>query len=117
MGCGLSKAPLHHGDLLSHRHARTTVHGRLLIVQRHQDGMRKAHIAAAVGISRQCADPRITRYAAEGESGLHDRSTVDVQDRVHGPFPQHLPGILDVINDLAGTGGPHRLGLPGRGPR
>jgi hypothetical protein len=42
---------------VSHADARTTFHGRLLIVQRWQAGRRKAHIAAAMGISRKCAQP------------------------------------------------------------
>lgn len=58
---------------MSHRNARTTVHGRLLIVQRHQDGMPKAHIAAAMGISRKCVATWIARYEHEGEAGLRDR--------------------------------------------
>ncbi|MGQ1795847.1 IS481 family transposase [Kocuria oceani] len=60
---------------MSHRNARTTVHGRLLIVRRHQAGMPKAHIAAAMGVSRKCVATWIARYAAEGEAGLHDRSS------------------------------------------
>ncbi len=59
---------------MSHRNARTTFHGRLLIVQRHQAGMPKAHIAAAMGISRKCVATWIARYEHEGEAGLHDRS-------------------------------------------
>jgi transposase InsO family protein len=59
---------------MSHGNARTTVHGRLLIVQRHQAGVPKAHIAAAMGISRKCVATWITRYEHEGEAGLHDRS-------------------------------------------
>ncbi|BBX03020.1 hypothetical protein MMOR_44060 [Mycolicibacterium moriokaense] len=60
---------------MSHRNARTTLHGRMLIVQRHQQGWPQAHIAAAMGISRKCVHTWISRYAAEGEAGLHDRSS------------------------------------------
>ena len=60
---------------MSHRNARTTVHGRLLIVRRHQAGMPKAHIAAAMGISRKCVATWIARYEHEGEAGLRDRSS------------------------------------------
>jgi len=60
---------------VSHGNARTTVHGRRLIVARHQAGWRQAHIAAAMGISRKCVRTWITRYAAEGEAGLADRSS------------------------------------------
>jgi len=60
---------------VSHRNARTTFHGRLLLVQRHQAGWPKAHIAKAMGLSRKCVTTWIDRYAAEGEAGLRDRSS------------------------------------------
>jgi transposase InsO family protein len=60
---------------MSHGSARLTVHGRLLIVQRHQQGWRKAHIAAAMGVSRKCVKTWLDRYAAEGEAGLETRSS------------------------------------------
>ena len=60
---------------MSHRNARLTVHGRLLIVQRHQARWKQAHIAAAMGVSRKCVKTWIDRYVAEGEAGLHDRSS------------------------------------------
>ncbi|TWP42370.1 IS481 family transposase [Lentzea tibetensis] len=60
---------------MSHRNARTTFSGRLLIVQRHQAGWPQAHIAAAMGISRKCVRTWLGRYATEGEAGLHDRSS------------------------------------------
>ena len=60
---------------MSHRNARTTVQGRLLIVQRHCAGWKQAHIAKAMGISRKCVKKWIDRHAAEGEAGLADRSS------------------------------------------
>ena len=60
---------------MSHRNARTTVHGRLLIVERYQQGWPQAHIAKAMGISRQCVAKWLDRFAAEGEAGLADRSS------------------------------------------
>ena len=60
---------------MSHRNARTTFQGRLLIVARYQAGWPKAHIAAAMGISRKCVMTWLDRFAAEGEHGLHDRSS------------------------------------------
>ena len=60
---------------MAHRNARLTVHGRLLIVQRHQANWKQAHIAAAMGVSRKCVKTWIDRYATEGEAGLHDRSS------------------------------------------
>ncbi|WP_395657829.1 IS481 family transposase [Nocardioides sp.] len=60
---------------MSHGSARLTVYGRLLIVQRHQQGWRQAHIAAAMGVSRKCVKTWLDRYAAEGEAGLQTRSS------------------------------------------
>jgi len=60
---------------VSHRNARTTFQGRLLIVQRHARGWPQAHIAKAMGISRKCVKTWLYRYAAQGEAGLHDRSS------------------------------------------
>jgi transposase InsO family protein len=77
---------------VSHGNARTTVHGRKLIVERHEAGWKQAHIAAAMGISRKCVRTWIARFAAEGEAGLADRSSrphtsptrtaVEVEDRI-----------------------------------
>jgi transposase InsO family protein len=77
---------------VSHGNARTTIHGRQLIVARHQAGWPQAHIAAAMGISRKCVRTWITRYATEGEAGLADRSSrphssptrtsAEVEDRI-----------------------------------
>ena len=60
---------------MSHGNARLTVHGRLLIVQRHQAGTPQAHIAGAMGVSRRCVKKWIDRYDQEGLAGLHDRSS------------------------------------------
>ena len=60
---------------MSHRNARTTVQGRLLIVQRDRAGWPQAHIAKAMGISRKCVKKWLDRYAATGEAGLEDRSS------------------------------------------
>lgn len=60
---------------MSHGSARLTVHGRRLIVQRHQAGWPQAHIAAAMGVSRKCVKTWIDRFAAEGDEGLVTRSS------------------------------------------
>jgi transposase InsO family protein len=47
-----------------------------LLVQRvRQEGMPVAHAAKAMGVSRQCAHRWVGRFDAEGEAGLHDRSS------------------------------------------
>jgi transposase InsO family protein len=60
---------------VSHGNARTTLHGRLLIVDRYQAGWAQAHIAKAMGISRKCVKTWLDRFAAEGVDGLQDRSS------------------------------------------
>lgn len=60
---------------MSHGNARTTIHGRLLIVQRYRQGWKQAHIAAAMGISRRCVAKWIGRFDDGGLAGLHDRSS------------------------------------------
>jgi transposase InsO family protein len=61
---------------VSHRNARLTFHGRCLLVQRVRgEGMPVAHVARAMGISRQCAHRWVARFDAEGEGGLVDRSS------------------------------------------
>ncbi|MGW1275290.1 IS481 family transposase, partial [Streptomyces sp. NPDC002491] len=60
---------------MSHRNARLTVHGRRLLVERVRDGRPVAHVAAEMGISRATAHKWIRRWRAEGEQGLHDRSS------------------------------------------
>jgi transposase InsO family protein len=75
VGCGLSKAHSHSEVLVSHASARTTFHGRLLMVRRHQAGWPKAHIAAAMGVSRKCVKTWVDRFVTEGEDGLVDRSS------------------------------------------
>jgi transposase InsO family protein len=71
----LSKVTTTQEALVSHRNARTTFQGRLLIVQRDRDGWPQAHIAKAMGISRKCVKKWIDRHAVEGDAGLVDRSS------------------------------------------
>ncbi len=61
---------------MAHRNARLTIHGRRLLVQRVRDqGMPVAHVAKAMGISRQCAHRWVARFDTEGDHGLLDRSS------------------------------------------
>jgi transposase len=96
----------------SHRNARLTVHGRLLIVQRRQGGWKQAHIAAAMGISRKCVKYWLDRYEAEGEAGLETRSSrphsmptktaPDVEERVLAARAEHRDGP-DVLASKVGV--------------
>ena len=94
---------------MSHRNARLTVQGRLLVVERAGAGWKKAHIAAAMGCSRGCVAKWIARYAAEGEAGLHDRSSrplrspaktsAEVEQRVVELREQHRRGPAWIADE------------------
>ncbi|WP_458117132.1 IS481 family transposase [Arthrobacter sp. D2-10] len=98
-----------------HRNARLTVHGRKLIIERHQTGWKQAHIAAAMGISRKCVRTWILRYEAEGEAGLETRSSrphtmptrtvPEVEQKVLAARAEHRQGP-----DLLGP----KIGVPAR---
>lgn len=87
---------------MSHRNARTTFHGRLLIVHRYQAGWAKARIAEAMGVSRKCVHTWITRFETEGEDGLHDRSS-----RPH-TSPTRVPASVE--NQIVAWRKRHRCG-------
>lgn len=75
---------------MSHRNARLTVHGRRLLVYRVRVlGMPVAHVAKAMGVSRQCAHRWLARYDTEGDAGLHDRSS-----RPHS-MPNKTPDVVE----------------------
>ncbi len=81
--------------LVSHPNARLTVRGRQLIVERSRSGWPQAHIAAAMGVSRQCVRRWLGRYATEGPAGLHDRSS-----RPHHSPRRTAPAIETKVADL-----------------
>ena len=97
---------------MSHRNARLTVHGRMLIVQRHRAGWKQAHIAAAMGVSRKCVKTWIERHEAEGEVGLENRSsrphsmptraTPEVEQSVLAARAEHRDGP-DVLGPKVGV--------------
>lgn len=61
---------------MSHANARLTVHGRALLVDRIIGGQRPvAHVAAELGVSRQCAHRWVRRFRELGSAGLADRSS------------------------------------------
>lgn len=97
---------------MSHRNARLTVHGRLLIVRRYQAGWKQAHIAAAMGVSRKCVKTWIDRYQGEGGAGLETRSSrprstpsrtpVEVEAKVVAARAEHREGP-DVLGPRVGV--------------
>lgn len=61
---------------MSHRNARLTPHGRLLLCERVESGGWKlCEAASAAGVSRQTAGKWLGRWRAEGAGGLLDRSS------------------------------------------
>lgn len=101
---------------MSHRNARLTFHGRLTLVTRVVKEKRPpAHVAKELGVSRTCVDKWVARYRAEGEAGLHDRSS-----RPHR-CPRRTPAdteerVLQARREL--RAGPDRIseatGVPAR---
>lgn len=77
---------------MPHANARLTLHGRRLLVARVQAGHKPGEVAKQLGVSRRCVYKWLTRYAAEGEAGLLDRSSrphssptrtpAEVEDRI-----------------------------------
>lgn len=94
----------------SHGRARLTVHGRRLIVQRHQAGWRTSHIAAAMGVSRKCVTTWIDCEAGLAIRSSRPHSTAtktshEVEQTVLAARAEHRDGP-DVL-------GP-RVGVPAR---
>ena len=58
-----------------HKNARTTPHGRMLIVRRLQAGQIAAQVARELGIDPRTVRKWRDRFAAEGAVGLQDRSS------------------------------------------
>lgn len=58
-----------------HANAKLTPAGRLILVQRIAGGRPVAHVAAEMGVSRTTASRWWRRWLADGEAGLHDRSS------------------------------------------
>ncbi|MGW6786494.1 IS481 family transposase [Streptomyces sp. NPDC054987] len=92
---------------MSHRNARLTVHGRRILVERVLAGRPVAHVAAEMGISRPTAHKWVRRWRAEGEAGLHDRSSRP------GTTPHRTPPAVEARVCRLRTGrklGPARIG-------
>lgn len=101
---------------MGHRNARLTERGRRLLVERVRHlGQPVAHVAKAMGISRQCAHRWLKRWDLEGDAGLADRSS-----RPHTIANQTPPDTeaLVVAARLDLRCGPDRLapavGVPAR---
>ena len=93
---------------MGHRNAPLTPQGRLLMCRRIEAGAPVAHVARAMGISRQCASKWWRRYRELGADGLHDRSSRPRRS------PNRTPARLEtriVRQRRADKVGPDRIGL------
>ena len=78
---------------MAHPKARLTPFGRRLLVRRvREEGRPVAHIAAAMGVSRQCAHRWLARFDEEGEAGMFDRSS-----RPHRSPAQTAPEVEAIV--------------------
>lgn len=93
---------------MSHRNARLTVHGRRLLVDRVRAGMPVAHVAKAMGISRQCAHRWVNRFESDGEAGLEDKSSRP------GRMPTKTPPEVEAA--VVAARAEHRRGQDWLGP-
>lgn len=67
----------------THQHARMTVHGRALLVNRILvDGWRVAKAAQAAGISERSAYKWLARFRAGGAGALRDRISAPLRPQV-----------------------------------
>ena len=93
---------------MAHRTARLNVFGRQLLISRVElDGWSIAKAAEAQGVSRQTAHKWVTRYRAEGWSGLEDRTSRPHRTPRITP-PETVEAILRTRVER--RWGPHRIG-------
>jgi transposase InsO family protein len=95
-----------------HKNARTTPHGRMLIVKRLQAGCLIKQVATDLAIDPATVRKWRDRFAAEGEAGLHDRSS-----RPHTSPTRTSTDLADQIERLrrerrSGPAIARRLAIP-----
>ena len=95
-----------------HQNAKTTPHGRRLMIERLAEGWTVARVAAAAGVTAKTVGTWQGRHAQEGEAGLADRSS-----RPHAS-PSRLPDavVAEILalrrQRLSGPASARRLGRP-----
>jgi transposase InsO family protein len=96
-----------------HKHARMTVRGRVLLVQRvAMEGWQVAAAASAFGVSVRTAYKWLSRFRVGGEASLHDRSSAPAR-RPRATSPDRV-ATVEVLRRqrLSGPAISRRLGLP-----
>ena len=96
----------------SHKNARTTLHGRRLLIERIGQGLPAWQVAQDLGISQQTVQKWLARVRAEGDSGLLERSSRPA----HGPTALSTAKIERIralrLQRLTAAQIAQRLGLP-----
>ena len=91
-----------------HENARTTVHSRMLMIERRRSGWSVAQVAAAQGVDPRTVRKWRARHASEGEAGLRDRSS-----RPPSSLNRTAPAIETFRRQrLSGPAIARRLGRP-----
>jgi transposase len=94
---------------VAHRNARLTFHGRRLLFERVVvEGQAVAHVAKAMGVSRQCAHRWVRRFKTGGVEALQDRSS-----RPHS-MPTRTSAVVEALVLAARL--EHRRGQDWLGP-
>ena len=95
-----------------HKNARTTLHSRMLIVQRLADGWTVAAVAQAHGISARTVRKWRDRFSALGEAGLSDRSSRPKRSPARLGQQAEAEVVALRRQRLTGPAIARRLGLP-----
>jgi len=91
---------------LSHRNAKLTPAGRLLLIQQLEDGFSQAEVARRMYLSRATVSKWWRRYREEGIPGLQDRSSA-AHRLPHRLGEEVVQAICRLRRELGA--GPHRL--------
>ncbi|MGH2611139.1 MAG: IS481 family transposase [Tepidiformaceae bacterium] len=91
---------------MSHRNAKLTESGRMLLIVRLQEGWTQAQVAAAQGVSRSTVAKWWKRYREEGIAGLQERSSRAIR-LPHALGETVIEAICSLRRELGA--GPHRI--------
>jgi hypothetical protein len=84
---------------MAHANARLNLHGRRLLVRRvREEHQPIAHVAKAMGLSRQCASRWVHRFDELGDDGLRDRSSRPHTSPTH-TSPEIEQRVLDTRHE------------------
>lgn len=91
---------------MAHRNAKLTTAGRLLIIQRIQQGWTQAQVAEAQGLSRSTVAKWWKRYREQGAAGLEEASS-RARRLPHALGSSVIEAVLHLRRSLGA--GPHRI--------